>query len=208
MNFPVTPGAAQPTNGGPNGWGEVSDGFVTRVNDNSPAAHSVLGLTLAPEMLPRGARAKITVTINNPAPAGGVSVNLRSGRTDVVNVPPTVLVPAGQTTATIETSPTTIPAGWNSSVGSLIISTLNGSRREALMIVTPNSFAATAGEFDVNGATGPVVRITFERDIANSTLEVDDLLITDLDSSAVTTPATSVSYNSATRTATWALPAT
>jgi hypothetical protein len=206
MNFPVTPGAAQPANGGPNSWGEVSDGFVTRVNDSSPAAHSVLGLSIAPEMLPRGARANITVTLNNPAPAGGINVALQSGRTDVVNVPSSVFVPAGQTSATVETSPTTIPPGWDYSVGALIISTLNGSRREAMMTVTPSSFAATDGVFDVNGTGGPVVRITFERNIANSTLDASDLRITDLDSGAVTTPATSVSYNGATRTATWVLP--
>ena len=46
-----------------------------------------------------GQSATGTVTLYQPAPAGGLTVNLASGDTKYVTVPASVLVPAGQTTA-------------------------------------------------------------------------------------------------------------
>ncbi len=206
MSFPITANAAQPANGGANGWGEVSDGFVTRIVNTGPAAASVLGLILAPTLLPRGTRTQITVTLNSPAPAGGVNVQLSSGRIDVGSVPAVAFVPAGQTSVTVQSALTTLPSGWDSSVGTLIVATLNGSRREALLTVTPSGIAATSTTFDVNGTGGPVVRVTFNAALATSTLAASDLILRNTDTN-VTSSASSVSYNSTTRTATFVLPA-
>jgi hypothetical protein len=50
--------------------------------------------------VPGGNPATGTVALNGPAPSGGTVVSLSSGNTSLVTVPPSVTVPAGQTTAT------------------------------------------------------------------------------------------------------------
>ncbi len=53
-----------------------------------------LALTVAP-----GATTSVALGLTEPAPAGGLTVNLASSRTDVASVPASVLVPAGESRA-------------------------------------------------------------------------------------------------------------
>jgi hypothetical protein len=59
-------------------------------------------LTLAPyTMIASGVATNGTVTLNQPAPAGGVMLNLSSSDAKIAKTPATVLVPAGSSTATL-----------------------------------------------------------------------------------------------------------
>ena len=76
-------------------------------------------ITLSPNpmdiSLAGGASQSLTVTLNQPAPAGGATVNLASGNTGIATVTPSVFFPVGATTATavvtgVSTSTTQITA--------------------------------------------------------------------------------------------------
>ncbi|HLV81905.1 MAG TPA: hypothetical protein VKT32_16575, partial [Chthonomonadaceae bacterium] len=61
----------------------------------------VARLVINPSLIQGGAQNGVgTVTLNKPAPPGGISVNLDSYDSSVVQVPPTVLVPTGSLSAT------------------------------------------------------------------------------------------------------------
>jgi hypothetical protein len=67
-------------------------------------------LTLAPSTVPGGAAAQGTVTINNPAPAGGVNVALTNGNPSTVSIPASVAIPAGSTQASFTITSTVVSA--------------------------------------------------------------------------------------------------
>jgi len=60
---------------------------------------TLVAVSINPPLVNAGTAAVGTVTLNNPAPAAGVTVTLASSSTTVV-VPPSVMVPAGATAAT------------------------------------------------------------------------------------------------------------
>lgn len=65
-----------------------------------PDGSVLTGLTVNPTTVTAPASATGTVTLNGAAPAGGVSVTLRSSDTGKAAVPPTVTVPQGASSAT------------------------------------------------------------------------------------------------------------
>lgn len=67
----------------------------------------ISSLTLNPTSVTGGNPSFATVTLNGPAPAGGVQVTLSSSDPSVASVPPSVLVPAGATSTTF-TVPTNL----------------------------------------------------------------------------------------------------
>jgi uncharacterized delta-60 repeat protein len=65
-----------------------------------PEGSTIANLTVNPTTVTAPANSTGTVTLNGAAPAGGVSVTLRSSDTGKATVPPTVTVPEGATSAT------------------------------------------------------------------------------------------------------------
>jgi Putative Ig domain len=111
-------------------WSATRSFTVT--GTTSPPA--LTGISLAPPgEVKGGASTTATVRISLPAPAAGTDVTLTSGQPAVAQVPPSVTVPAGQTSATftITTQPVT------SSHTAVITATLGSDQRFAFLSVTP-----------------------------------------------------------------------
>jgi hypothetical protein len=70
----------------------------TTINRTVTVERTTLGLDISPSTIPGGATATGTITLGAPAPVGGLVVNLSSNIPEA-QVPPTVTVLAGQTTA-------------------------------------------------------------------------------------------------------------
>ena len=93
-------------------------------------------LTLSPTRVTAPATSKGTVTLSGAAPAGGVSVTLRSSETRKATVPPTITVPEGATSATfIITTLTGNLGGGDNPV--TISATLGVTRSATLIILRP-----------------------------------------------------------------------
>jgi uncharacterized delta-60 repeat protein len=96
----------------------------------------LLNLTLNPARVTAPASSTGTVTLNGPAPAGGVSVTLRSSETKKATVPATVTVPEGATSANfVITTLTGNLGGGDNKV--TISATLGVTRSATLVIVRP-----------------------------------------------------------------------
>ena len=91
-------------------------------------------LSLSPTTVTAPANSTGTVTLSDAAPAGGVSVTLRSSETRKATVPATVLVPEGATSATfiIKTLTGSLGGGQNPVT---ISATLAGTTRSATLTV-------------------------------------------------------------------------
>jgi hypothetical protein len=85
-------------------------------------AQNLTQFTITPTEVPGGATSTGTVIINNAAPDGGVVVNLASSNTSVANVPPSVLIPSGATSATF-----TITTGVTGSTQTATITASRGA---------------------------------------------------------------------------------
>jgi hypothetical protein len=70
------------------------------VNPAPVAAPALASVALSPATVLAGASVTGTVTLTQPAPAGGITVALKSSNAQIANVPATVLVPAGATSQT------------------------------------------------------------------------------------------------------------
>jgi hypothetical protein len=105
---------------------------VTVTGTTSPPA--LTGISLAPPGEVKGGNStSATVTISPAAPAEGTIVTLTSSQPAVAQVPPSVTVPAGQTSAafTITTQPVT---NWHTVV---ITAALGSDQRFAFLSVAP-----------------------------------------------------------------------
>jgi len=97
MNFPVL-NAAQSAFGGGSYYA-----FLFKLGAASPTP-TLKSLALAPNPVIAGKTSTGTVTLTAAAPAGGASVTLLSSMTTAANVPASVTVPAGVTSATFSVS--------------------------------------------------------------------------------------------------------
>jgi hypothetical protein len=115
--------------------GDTSASFYLQVSDGAaPGATALTSVQVEPGSVVGGASASGVVTLSQPAPAAGAVVDLESDDPSLVEVPDTVTVPAGQTTAAfaVATSPVTAVT----SVG--IVGTFNGLiRTDALTLQAP-----------------------------------------------------------------------
>ena len=111
----ITPHASYGTFGiGTPGSGTVNIS-ATLSGQSSMAALTInglglTGLTLTPDTVNVGTGAQVTgtVTLGSPAPAGGAVVYLNSALSSLANVPQSVTIPAGQTSATFQVRYTTL----------------------------------------------------------------------------------------------------
>ena len=96
---------------------------------------AVTSLTLSPwNTIASGVTTTATATLNQPAPAGGITLNLSTSTTKPAKVPATVTIPAGSTSASysVQTSGVTSPTATT------LIATYQGS-------LAPQASSATVG---------------------------------------------------------------
>ena len=109
----------------------------------SPSGVSVASLTLSASSVAAGGVIQGTVTLNGPAPSGGVSVSLTSSAPSVATVSSTTNVSAGAATATFTI--TAVTPGTAS-----ITAALNGSQQTASLTV---SSSVKVGSLSLSAAT-------------------------------------------------------
>ncbi len=101
-----------------------------------PPTLSLSSLTLNPTSVIGGAQSSTgTVTLSGPAPAGGTQVALSSSNTTTANVPSSVIVPAGATSASFTVRTSTVASSTTIS----IFAAYGGATRSASLTVTPAS---------------------------------------------------------------------
>lgn len=119
------------------------------------AGPAVTSVTLSESTVIGGTPVNGTVRLESAAPSGGTVVALSSDNTAVATVPPSVTVPAGQTTATftVQTSPTT------NSQSAVIVAEANAGRVGAVLTVT-DEFSANNGSVSLARGGGGEGRVT------------------------------------------------
>ncbi len=94
-------------------------------------------LRLNPDQLVGGNLSEGIVMLNNPAPVGGIRINLLSSNTQVATVPRIVTVPAGETTATFPVNTNSNPPSSSVTVTTVIITaSFAGVTREDTLTVS------------------------------------------------------------------------
>lgn len=93
----------------------------------------VASLTLNPTTVRGGQTSTATVTLSDPAPAGGAVVTLTSGNTGAATVPASVTIPEGQTTTTFIVTSKPVPTSTNVT----ITATYNRVSQSAVLRVNP-----------------------------------------------------------------------
>jgi hypothetical protein len=114
---------------------------------NPSAAPTLTALSISPASLVGGNSATGTVTLSDPAPAGGLVVTLSDNST-AVTVPASVTVPAGATDATFTITTATVAAATSATV----TATAGGVTRTATLAVNPAAAVTVAG-VSLNPAT-------------------------------------------------------
>ena len=96
--------------------------------------NSVTSVRLNPAIVVGGASAEITVSIAQPAPAGGAKVSLSSSKSDLVSLPSTVEIAEGQTSGTLQVPSSAVSAATSAT----IVATYESSMAGANLGVAPN----------------------------------------------------------------------
>ncbi|MBL8067131.1 MAG: hypothetical protein JNM28_01660 [Armatimonadetes bacterium] len=106
----------------------------------------VTGVSVSPTSVMGGDGGSVTVTIDRPAPAGGVTVPLASG-SPKLHVPATVFIPAGQSSAQVAYTTDEVAVDENA----LVTASMGASASATVTIKATTDFAATA--FNLLNAT-------------------------------------------------------
>ncbi len=111
-------------------------------------APSLTSLTVVPNVVVGGHPVTGTVTLSAPALPGGTTVNLTSSRQAVAKVPPSVVVPAGSTTAQFRV----VTHGVSTTNNIVLTATYAGGQQQASLTVNPASLTAlTLSQKSVTG---------------------------------------------------------
>jgi uncharacterized repeat protein (TIGR03803 family) len=141
--------------GGSIGYGTL---YEFTPNTGSGCGPSVSSLTFSPASIPNGGSTTGTITLSGPAPSGGSVVSLSTGY-PYVDLPGTVTVPAGSTSATFTA---TAEAFTNSTETVAITATLATSNAQGTLTVTPgvavNSISFRPSK--VTGGTSTTATVT------------------------------------------------
>jgi hypothetical protein len=120
------------------------------------APDAVSSVSLSQSSVTGGSASELTITLSGPAPAGGQTVNLKSGSPSIAKVPATVTVPAGSTNTAVRIK--TVPVAANAT--SLIKASANGTAQsQTLTVLAPVAASVTLSPSSVVGgatATGTV----------------------------------------------------
>jgi len=87
----------------------------------------VANVTLSPAHLMGGASTEITVNLTQPAPGGGIDVQLKSSDASVIATPATVRIPSGQTNATVAASTSPVRDAATVAISALYGDTVAGT---------------------------------------------------------------------------------
>ena len=116
----------------PDGVGPYSAGRSVTVTGTTHQS-VLMGIGVNPANVTGGSSSTGTVTISPAAPAGGATVTLNNSQPAVATLPPSITVPAGQTSATFTVG--TQPV--SSSFTVVITAALGGESRSAFLSVAP-----------------------------------------------------------------------
>lgn len=120
---------------------------------STPQAIGVAGVTLGRTKVSAGDSAAVTVSLNAPAPQGGLTVQLKSSDSSWISVPPNITIPAGATSAS-----TAVTVSAMGDTGIVSISALYGRTMaaSALSVVagTTSSFAISISPASITVAEG------------------------------------------------------
>jgi len=114
----------------------------------------VASVTLSPAQLVGGAPTKITVNLTQPAPDGGIAVQLQSSDASVIATPATVRIPSGQTSTTVAAAISPVKAATTVAISALYRGTSAGTSLSVTpettspftVAVHPASVTITAGQ--------------------------------------------------------------
>ncbi len=106
---------------------------------------NLIGLALGTSVVIAGASTTGTVVLDNPAPAGGVSVTLASTSPGIVNVPANIQVPPGQIRASFAVTTTAPP----NTADILVTAAFNGVSQTATLRVQVVSVAVSPQEISL-----------------------------------------------------------
>jgi len=106
---------------------------VTRTGKLTVNPPSLISLTLNPTSVTGGGSSTGTVTLNGPAPTGGITVALSSSNAVVAQVPMTVAVPAGATSAQFTVTTRTV----NAATSVKITASHSGINKTATLRIMP-----------------------------------------------------------------------
>lgn len=125
----------------------------------TPVLVKLSSLTVSPTTIAGSLAATGTVTLNAPAPSGGVDVTLTSGNGSVVSVPPSVTVLEGDTTTTFPITTHAVSAP----VTVAITGTFNGNKASAQLRVRQIGVAKVSfNPSSVKGGTSSTGTVTLE----------------------------------------------
>ena len=102
-----------------------------------PEGSTIENLTVSPTTVTAPAKSTGTVTLNGAAPAGGVTIALRSSDTGKATVPPSVIVPEGSKSATFVISTLTGRLGGGQNPVTITATLGNSSVSATLQILRP-----------------------------------------------------------------------
>ncbi len=119
-------------------------GIVAR--STQPAGMSVASVTLRPPALVGGATAEITVNLSQPAPEGGIAVELKNSDASLIAAPTIVDIPAGQSSATVAASTSRVGANSKVAITATYGNTLAGA---SLSLTSLRQISDTTPEFTV-----------------------------------------------------------
>ena len=116
------------------GLGSV-DAYTLAVEWNLIAAAplALASVTVSSATLAGGGSATVTVELTGPAPSGGATVTLSSGNATVFHAPASIVVAAGQTSASVKVQAAQVTA----STSVTVTATYNGASKTASVTVTP-----------------------------------------------------------------------
>jgi hypothetical protein len=150
-------------------------------------AVNLTGFTINPSSVDGGEDLIATINIGSPAPAGGVTVNLESGNPSVAPVPSPIIVPAGQSSASVTIS-TNVIFGRDQTIG--FKAKRGGLVRNASATVRASKFSLSLSPTSVTGGTGtstgtitlesaaPVGGLTFQVRSQNTAVATTPLTVT------------------------------
>ncbi|HZS88447.1 MAG TPA: SBBP repeat-containing protein [Chloroflexota bacterium] len=141
-DFPTVSPAQAAINGG------GSDSLIAKLSPQTPVIPA--GVAISPTSVTGGQQAAGTFMLNTGAPAGGATVTLSSSN-PAAQVPASVAMPAGATSATFTISTHAVSAG----IAVTITGTYNGMSRSAVLTVNPAPATATSTATPANTATPP-----------------------------------------------------
>jgi len=115
------------------------------VQVNVQQAAAVSGIAITPSSLGAGSFMTVQVNVASPAPAGGATVTLTSSKPNTVGVPPSVVVPAGQTSASISARAASVPVPTSVTLTATLGSTVSASVMVSPSAAYPYGTAMAAG---------------------------------------------------------------